>query len=147
MFSANHQMLHIPNPNEVRSAIFPSLLVRQWITLRPNFSQDREIPYDTYCCSIKDDINGRTCSICGLYFNSKKTMNSHRKNLHGCFESKSKDNLFRMRLLRVHSRRPREVLSLMGETVEWWDVEAVDEEDILKSKETLDPTALVIHDV
>lgn len=41
----------IPNPDEVRSEIFPSLLVRQCITLRPNLSQGREIPYDTYCPS------------------------------------------------------------------------------------------------
>lgn len=82
-FPMSQNPFRIPSPDEVRSEIFSSLLVRQSITLRPDFSQGREIPYDLYCPSIKDNIIGRTRSICGLYFASKKSMNRHQKNLHG----------------------------------------------------------------
>lgn len=142
-FPLSQNPFRIPSPDEVGSEIFPSLLVRQCLTLRPDFSQGREIPYDTYCPSVKDDINGRTCSVCGLYFASKKAMNSHRKNLHGG----AVENLSRVRPLRVLSRRPHEVLCVMGESVEWLDVETVDEEEMIKSEETPDATAPVINDV
>lgn len=73
----------------------------------------------------------------------KKTMNSHRKNLHGS----AVDNLSRVQPLRVLSRRPHEVLCVIGESVEWLDVEAVDEEEITKFEEIPDLTAPVINDV
>lgn len=53
----------------------------------------------------------------------------------------------RVRPLRVLSRRPQEVLCVVNESVEWIDVEAVDEEKIITSEETPDATAPVIYDV
>lgn len=143
-FPMSQNPFRIPNPDEVGSEIFPSLLVRQCLTLRPDFSQGREIPYDTYCPSIKDDITGRTCTICGLYFASKSSMNNHRKNVHGS----AVHHMPRVRPLRVLSRRPQEVLCIVKESVEWIDVEAIDEEKIITSEDIPpDTTAPVIYDV
>lgn len=69
-------------------------------------------------------------------------MNNHRKNVHG-----GAVDVSRVRPLRVLSRRPQEVLCVMEESVEWIDVEAVDEEKIIRSEETPDATAPVIYDV
>lgn len=52
-----------------------------------------------------------------------------------------------MRPLRILSRRSWKVLCVMEESVEWLDVEVVDEEEIIKSGETSDATAPVINDV
>ena len=58
------------------------------------------------------------------------------------------DDVSRARPLGVFSRRPNEVLwCVVEESVEWKDVEAVDEEKIITSEETLDFTAPVIYDV
>lgn len=143
IFPMSQNPFRIQSPDEVGSEIFPSLLVRQSITIRQNFSQGREIPYDLYCPPIKDDINGRTCSTCGLYSASKKSMNSHRKNLHGG----AVDHLSNVRPLRGLSRKPHEVLCVLEESVEWLNVEAIDEEEITKAEKTSDITSPVINDV
>ena len=57
------------------------------------------------------------------------------------------DDVSRVRPLRVLFSRPKEVLCLLGGSVEWTDVEAVDEEKIITSEETLDATAPVIYGV
>ena len=62
-FPMSQNPFRIPSPEEVGSEIFASSLVRQSITLRPDFSQGRGIPYDIYRPSIRNDINGRTCLI------------------------------------------------------------------------------------
>lgn len=69
-------------------------------------------------------------------------MNNHRRNVHGGIVDVS-----RVRPLRVLSRRPREVLCIVEESVEWIDVEAIDEEEIITAEETPDATAPVIYDV
>ncbi|GBP04546.1 hypothetical protein EVAR_3908_1 [Eumeta japonica] len=43
-FSMSQNPFRVLSPDEVESEIFPSLLVPQFTTLRPDFSQDREIP-------------------------------------------------------------------------------------------------------
>ena len=60
------------------TAKFAPFILMQALTLRPEFSQAREIPYDLYYPSVKEDIIKRTCSYCGLYFSSKLTVDSHR---------------------------------------------------------------------
>ena len=55
--------------------------------------------------------------------------------------------MFRVQPLWVFSRRPKEVLCVVEESVERIDIEAVDEEKIITSEETLDATAPAIYDV
>lgn len=69
-------------------------------------------------------------------------MNNHRKNVHG-----GAVDVSRVRPLWVLSRRLHKVLCVMEESVEWIDVEEVDEENINTSEETPDATAPVIDDV
>ncbi|KPJ19379.1 hypothetical protein RR48_11006 [Papilio machaon] len=51
------------------------------------------------------------------------------------------DNLSRVRPLRILSRRLQEVLCVLEESVEWLDVETIDEQEIAKTEETFDMTA------
>ena len=57
------------------------------------------------------------------------------------------DDVSRVRPLRVLSRRPKEALCVVEGSVGWIDVEAIDEEKIITSEETLDATAPAIYDV
>lgn len=143
-FPISQNPFHIPKPNEVGSESFPSLLLRQCIKLRPDISQGREIPYDTYCLTVKELVIGRTCTICGIYFASKCSMNNHRRNVHGGAMA----DVSRVRPLRVLSRRPQEVLCVVEESVEWVDVEAVDEEKVTyKEASDANARAPVVYDV
>ena len=50
------QPLHIPSPGNHSSQKFTSLLLRQSVTLRPEYPRIKEIPYDLYCPSVKDEM-------------------------------------------------------------------------------------------
>lgn len=77
-FPVSQRPFFIPSSEAMESEKFPSLLVRQSLTLRPNYSRTKEIPYDLYCPSQRDNVEGRTCPTCGVYFATKNSMNEHR---------------------------------------------------------------------
>ena len=37
------------------------------------------VPYDLYCPSVQEDLQGRPCQACSLYFASKKMLQQHRR--------------------------------------------------------------------
>ncbi|KAK3919263.1 Mitogen-activated protein kinase kinase kinase [Frankliniella fusca] len=112
-------------PEDSSEAKFPAFLIRQSLSLRPDSYKYKEIPYDLYCPSVRDEIDGRTCQDCGLYFNSKTSLQAHRRDLH----SKGLDPSARVRPLNVLARRPGEYLCrLLGDSdAEWIDVESIDD--------------------
>ncbi|KAK3928620.1 Methionine--tRNA ligase [Frankliniella fusca] len=112
-------------PEDSSEAKFPAFLIRQSLSLRPDSYKYKEIPYDLYCPSVRDEIDGRTCQDCGLYSNSKTSLQAHRRDLH----SKGLDPSARVRPLNVLARRPGEYLCrLLGDSdAEWIDVESIDD--------------------
>ncbi|KAJ8680344.1 hypothetical protein QAD02_016131 [Eretmocerus hayati] len=71
----------VPPPSDHSTKKFPSLLVRQSLTLRPFFPQTKELPYDYYCLAVQDDIDGRTCPECGIYFGLKVSASLHKNSI------------------------------------------------------------------
>ena len=71
-------LLRIPAPEEHNQEKFPSLMVRQQLTLRPEYSRTKEVSYDLFCPTVTDAVTERCCPSCGLYFASKASIHIHR---------------------------------------------------------------------
>lgn len=129
----------IPDFSE-KNMKFAPLLLRMSLNKKPSHNKFSQIPYDMYCPSVQESINDRTCSVCHVYFSSKKGMKNHKKNLHG--KSQSKEG--KIRPLRVLRKRRGEVLCRLSETGEreWFDEDDVEisekVEEIPKEKNVYD---------
>ncbi|KAJ8670917.1 hypothetical protein QAD02_002176 [Eretmocerus hayati] len=122
-FSIIQDPFSVPPPTDHHTGRFSCLLVRQSLTLRPSYTRTKKLPYHHYCPSLQQEISGRTCSQCGIYFASKVSLDQHKKNLHGIEPLASC-----VRPLRVHGRRQDEALCTISEDViEWIDVQSIDD--------------------
>ncbi|KAJ8682384.1 hypothetical protein QAD02_018176 [Eretmocerus hayati] len=117
-------ILGIPTPADTNpNDSVHDLSLRQSIGLRPCTTTGSPVPYDYYCPSIRDQITGRLCRICGAYFGSKKRKELHSKHKHGS-ECNSK-----LRATRILSKRGNEVLceiDALEPIVEWVEPEDLD---------------------
>ncbi|KAK3919961.1 Enzymatic polyprotein [Frankliniella fusca] len=122
---------------------FPPFLLRQALSLRPEYPQCKEVPYDFYCPSVQSEVKGRTCEDYGIYFCSKTSLQLHRREMH----PRAQVSAARVTPLRVLSRRPGELLcTVQGmDCSEWIDVENVDCPE-LESLDDISPVAPIITD-
>lgn len=94
-------------------SLFISLALRDTVESE-NF--EHNIPYDTFCPSVKSKLNDRTC-VCGRYYSSIAAMKRHLKNS-GC-----KKSVKNIKPKSVLGQREEEKLALVAyddeEDVEW----------------------------
>lgn len=69
----------------------------------------KEMPYDFYCPTVQTQLQGRVCSICGLYFATKKAVKSHVKNLKHTMRAQFK----RKNLISIEAERDAEFLCVV----------------------------------
>jgi len=68
--------------NSDKSNNFTSLLLRLQIDDTGLRNSHGLLPFDTCCPSVEELVEGRTCSLCGLYFASIKSLKSHKRHFH-----------------------------------------------------------------
>lgn len=98
--------LHVPLP-ALNVTQFAPLLLQLSVKLQPEQKDFVKLPYDFYCPTVSDDLIKRTCTICGSYFASAKSLSSHIKNLH----NKSK-TIQRLKAKKIAAKRNDEVLCI-----------------------------------
>ena len=118
-------------------AKYPSVFVRKAMSKvifpRSAAKYPSGLPYDFACPSLQDTLPSRTCTNCGLYFASIKSLKGHnnsctpkgRKGKGKCEVSVSNY----VRPVRVAARRQRELMCVIR-YMETEDIEWQDEEDV-----------------
>ncbi len=97
-------------------------------TVNPSQKSFVKTPYDYFCPTILPHLADRTCSMCGLYFTSKKGVVKHKELVHGMFS----EPLSKIQPACVLARRGKELLCLFrdepsgAEDAEWLDEDEVD---------------------
>ncbi|KAF6207031.1 hypothetical protein GE061_018269 [Apolygus lucorum] len=121
--------LLIPSPAEITGDDdFPPLAVRQIVNLRPASPGNALPPYDQYCPSVRSQILGRSCHLCGVYFASKKNAYLHAQVVHKVLGAQ----FLKIRPRMILAHRKKEILCLLedattgGQDAEWLDEEDVD---------------------
>lgn len=109
---------------------FPSMFVLNSVQLDkmlPKSSSGyKQVPYDLYCSSVKNSLNDRVCSTCGLYFASAVMLREHRK-IHK--NSSTSTASTKIRPVRVAAKRQREWMAIVarGENM---DCEWINEDEL-----------------
>lgn len=126
-------------------AKFCPLFVRLSLQVNPSAKSFVKTPYDYLCPTIVPQLATRICSICGLYFVSRKGVVKHKELVHGMFS----EPIPKIQPACVLARRGKELLCLFrddnsgAEDAEWHDEDAVDT-DIKMSMETETPQHMPI---
>lgn len=138
--------LCIPTPQEHDGKTFATFLLRRSLGITPTHEGFDKLPYDLYCPSLKQDrqqLEGRTCQRCGLYFCTKKSVKAHVKSCHKQPNNPSNNTseMHNVRPSRILTRRSiatsREILCVVREND---DAEWLDETDVDLQQSTM-PTA------
>ena len=109
-------------------AKFCPLFVRLSLQINPSLKNFVKTPYDYFCPSIVPFLADRTCSMCGIYFASKKGVVKHKELVHGMFS----EPVQKAQPACVLARRGKELLCLFrddhsgAEDAEWIDEDEVD---------------------
>lgn len=109
-------------------AKFCPLFVRLSLQINPSLKSFIKTPYDYFCPTVVPHLADRTCSLCGVYFSSKKNLVKHKEFLHGVICDPS----IKIQPSCVLARRGKELLCLFrdeptgAEDAEWHDENDVD---------------------
>lgn len=100
-----------------------------------------EMAFDYCCPTVQDQLKSRTCTKCGIYHATVKSLNSHKsfcnmKNVHSTLNADVVAlSSPRIRPIRVAARRQHEKMvvwkaRLQGDHVDWFDVDDLDLEHV-----------------
>jgi len=70
--------IEVPSPDKHKDGKYAPFLLRQAWDIRPPCASTQEMPYDSYCPSVRSDIEERKCPNGGVYFASKASKERHR---------------------------------------------------------------------
>uniref|UniRef100_A0ABD2VUK1 C2H2-type domain-containing protein n=1 Tax=Trichogramma kaykai TaxID=54128 RepID=A0ABD2VUK1_9HYME len=113
---------------------FLPLLARLATKIEPNAPGFIKVPYDYYCPSVHNKLSERSCSVCGLYFCSKKACEEHFRSLHN-INDKNFNSCSRVQPVKIIKYRNNEALCIIRESneeeiLEWIDIEDLEEESM-----------------
>ncbi|CAH0563025.1 unnamed protein product [Brassicogethes aeneus] len=128
----------IPKPEEHDGKQFAPFLLRQSLSITPTHEGFDKLPYDLYCPSLKDErqqLVGRICKRCGLYFCTKKNAQAHSISLHSRTSellniSTETQKVCPIRIITRRSVASKDILCVVREND---DAEWLDEDDIYLS--------------
>ncbi|KAJ8678332.1 hypothetical protein QAD02_014119 [Eretmocerus hayati] len=100
----------IPAPEGVTEEKFPPFFLSQSLSLRPNYSRAKEIPYDLYCRSLKGEVEKRSCPGCGIHFAAQIARKNHIDESH-----KLSTSVARARPIDIIKKRLGEALCVLPE--------------------------------
>ncbi|GBP08970.1 hypothetical protein EVAR_5258_1 [Eumeta japonica] len=119
--------LTIPDFKEHDGKSFAPFLIRHCLPIQP-LNAFISTPYDLYCPSVRDDLEKRCCSTCGIYFASSTRAEEHRRAAH--IAPAKQARMFRkVRPSRIVTRRANELLCASANGLEWLDQNEVEGAD------------------
>lgn len=100
-----------------------------------DFSKTNEIPFDLCCPSLSDLLSKRSCTKCGQYFSSMKSVNEHLK---FCVKNTTVQAKQKVRPLRVAAKRQKEKMivwtsRLNDQHADWFDNDEIEDDDELNN--------------
>lgn len=126
-------------------AKFCPLFLRLTLQINPSNKCFSKTPYDYFCPTVVPHLADKTCSMCGLYFASKKGVAKHKELVHGMFP----EPIAKIQPACVLARRGKELLCLFrdeqsgAEDAEWFDEDDVDT-DVKLSMDSDSPSHIPI---
>lgn len=119
--------LTIPDFKEHDGKSFAPFLIRHCLPIQP-LNAFISTPYDLYCPSVRDVLEKRCCSTCGIYFASSTRAAEHRRSAH--IAPAKQARMFRkVRPTRIVTRRANELLCASANGLEWLDQNEVEGSD------------------
>ncbi|XP_074114602.1 uncharacterized protein LOC141537487 [Cotesia typhae] len=104
----------IPNLENHDGKLFAPFLIRQCLPIQP-VQAFMSMPYDLYCPSLRDDIDKRCCSTCGIYFASITKVAEHQR----AADHTRTVQRRKLRPSRIVTRRVTEFLCVSHNSLEW----------------------------
>ncbi|KAF9791364.1 hypothetical protein SFRURICE_014076 [Spodoptera frugiperda] len=119
--------LTIPDFKEHDGKSFAPFLIRQCVPIQP-LNAFISTPYDLYCPSVRNDLEKRCCSSCGIYYASVTRAAEHRRAAH-IIPAKQARMFCKVRPSRIVTRRANELLCASANGLEWLDQNEVEGAD------------------
>lgn len=140
---------------------FSSLLLRMTLNdVQFQNPVNKEVPFDISCPSVSELIPSRTCSICGMYFASVKSVKAHKRQCvapHSALNASEfgKPILQQRRIrrpVRVAAQRQEEKMviwssRLNDQHVDWFDDEDLVDVEVEENPETSENDAINVIDL